>query len=454
MSFPRYPHYKASGAEWLEQVPAHWKIKAIGAISSLKGRLGWQGLKADEYRDDGPYVVSSAHFLERRIMWDQCPRVSQQRYETDTNIQLAVGDVLLMKDGAAMGKLAFIDSIPGAACLNSHLLLFRPVPNLGIPSYHPKFMLYFMQTSLFQEHIKVHGTGATFLGVSQETIARYRIALPTLDEQASIIAFLDRETGKIDALVEEQRRLIDLLKEKRQAAISHAVTKGLDPNTKMKPSGVEWLGEVAEHWEVLPLKRCFASVDYGISNSLEPDGSVAVLRMGNIQDGKVVVDDLKYVDQVDADLLLRADDLLYNRTNSLDLIGKVGRFLGSDAPTTFASYLVRLRTSKSYDPRFLSYLLNTASILGTARSRAFVAIGQCNLNPTRYGEIVVACPDLAEQQAIATVLDRQVERVDQLIIDAGKAIDLLSERRAGLISAAVTGKIDVREVATEREAAA
>lgn len=242
MSFRPYPRYMASGVEWLESVPEHWAIKAIGAISSLKGRLGWQGLKADEYRDEGPYVVSSAHFTEYRVQWDQCPRVSQQRYDTDTNIQLAVGDILLMKDGAALGKLAFIDNLPGEACLNSHILLFRPTSILGRPSYFPKFMFYFMQTSLFQKHIKVHGTGATFLGVSQETIGRYRLALPPLDEQTAIAAFLDRETGKIDALVEEQRRLIELLKEKRLAVISHAVTKGLDPDAKMKPSGLEWLG--------------------------------------------------------------------------------------------------------------------------------------------------------------------------------------------------------------------
>jgi type I restriction enzyme S subunit len=157
MSLQRYPEYKKSNLEWLEEVPAHWVgPKKLGSISSLKGRLGWQGLKADQYRSDGPYVVSSAHFSNFQVHWNLCPRVSQERYEADSNIQLCAGDVLLMKDGAAMGKLAFVDALPGQACLNSHLLLFRPHFVDGTPTYVSKFAFYFMQTGLFQEHIKTN----------------------------------------------------------------------------------------------------------------------------------------------------------------------------------------------------------------------------------------------------------------------------------------------------------
>ncbi len=146
-----------------------------------------------------------------------------------------------------MGKLAFVGFLPGQACLNSHLLLFRPTKIEGVRSYEPKFLFYFMQTGYFQEHIKVNGTGATFLGISQDAIARYQIATPPLPEQTQIAAFLDRETAKIDALVAEQRRLMELLKEKRLAVISHAVTRGLNPQAPMKSSGIEWLGDVPEH---------------------------------------------------------------------------------------------------------------------------------------------------------------------------------------------------------------
>jgi type I restriction enzyme S subunit len=238
-----------------------------------------------------------------------------------------------------------------------------------------------------------------------------------------------------------------LLKEKRQAVISHAVTKGLNPNAKMKPSGIDWLGDVPEHWDVCLLKRAFRAVDYGISDSLESEGTVAILRMGNIDDGKVDMDDLKYADSVDPARYLRAGDLLYNRTNSLDLIGKVGMFQGNaEPPVSFASYLVRLRTVDDSIPEYFAYLLNTEGILGMARANAFVAIGQCNLNPTRYGQITIAIPPRTEQPAIVEFLECETTKIDVLVAEATRAIDLLQERRTALISAAVTGKIDMRGV--------
>ena len=289
--------------------------------------------------------------------------------------------------------------------------------------------------------------------VPDDFVRNFAIAFPPLPEQSIIVSFLDRETGKIDALVAEQEKLIALLTEKRQAVISHAVTKGLNPAAPMKDSGIEWLGEVPEHWNILLLKRAFSSIDYGISDSLSSEGRIAILRMGNINDGKVIVDDLKFVNDVDPLLLLVRGDLLYNRTNSLDLIGKVGLYAGdSDIPISFASYLVRLRTNPSSDQNYLSYLLNTSGVLGVARANAFVAIGRCNLNPTRYAEMRVALPPLSEQAAIAAYLDQQTAKLDALTAEAGRAIALLKEHRSALISAAVTGKIDVRGL-TEKEAA-
>lgn len=402
MSFPRYSRYKQSAIEWLGEVPEHWsQPKKLREISSLKGRLGWQGLKADEYRDEGPYVVSSAHFDDHKIQWDKCPRVSDERYRLDDNIQLAEGDILLMKDGAAMGKLAFVGPLPGPACLNSHLLLFRPIESEDENSYWPKFLFYFMQTEYFQEYIKVNGTGVTFLGISQASIGSYEIELPDQFEQREIANFLDCEIAKIDSLVAEQQVLMELLREKREAVISHAVTKGLNPRAPMMDSGVEWLGQVPMHWQVTMLKRALRSSDYGISDALEPEGAIAVLRMGNIEDGKITTDDLKYTNSVDPSLLLERGDLLYNRTNSLDLIGKVGMYVDHlKIPVSFASYLVRLRTVEASVPEFFAYLLNTPGILSLARSSAFVAIGQCNLNPTRYAQIQVPVPPTDEQRSI------------------------------------------------------
>jgi type I restriction enzyme, S subunit len=214
---------------------------------------------------------------------------------------------------------------------------------------------------------------------------------------------------------------------------------------KYKDSGVEWLGEVPEHWKMVLLKRAFASVDYGISDALDSEGAVAILRMGNIENGRVVMDDLKYADVVPPTLLLRHGDLLYNRTNSLDLIGKVGMFVPPNSdPVSFASYLVRMRTAADSVPEFFAYFLNTDGILSVARSNAFVAIGQCNLNPTRYGQIEIALPPKTEQIAIAEFLDREIGKVDELVVEQRRLMELLKEKRQAVISQAVTKGLNPR----------
>jgi restriction endonuclease S subunit len=250
MKLPRYPKYKDSGVKWLGKFPEHWEVKPLKYIASLKGRLGWQGLRSDEYTDDGPFLVTSEHFSNDKIEWHRCYHVSPDRYDLAPEIQLKSGDLLMMKDGAAMGKLAFLDELPGPACLNSHLLLFRPQNG----RFENRFLYYVLGGPGFNSYMVQRRTGTTFFGISQESIGSFSFAIPPISEQNSILAFLRDEASKIDALVEEQRRLIELLKEKRQAAISRAVTKGLNSDTPMKDSGVEWLGEVPEHWEVLQLK--------------------------------------------------------------------------------------------------------------------------------------------------------------------------------------------------------
>jgi type I restriction enzyme S subunit len=219
---------KESGVEWLGDMPEHWKSTRMKFIASLKGRQGWQGLKADEYKDSGPYVVSSAHFNNYMIDWEKCPRVSQERYERDENIQLNQGDVLLMKDGANMGKLAIVENLPGPACLNSHLLLFRPLLINEAPSFYQKYLFYHMNCDFFQDYIYKNGTGSTFLGISQQSIGNYYIILPPLNEQIEIASYIDGYARQIDSLIHKEVKQIELLVECRTALISEAVTGKID----------------------------------------------------------------------------------------------------------------------------------------------------------------------------------------------------------------------------------
>ena len=212
--------------------------------------------------------------------------------------------------------------------------------------------------------------------------------LPPLDIQRRIARFLDEKTAQIDGLIEKKRALLDRLAEKRQARITRAVTKGLNPDAPMKPSGIDWLGDIPAHWEVLPLKRVLASSTYGISASLEPSGEIAVLRMGNLVDGEIDFGDLHFLDEIDEDLLLDLNDVVFNRTNSLALVGKASIFRGSPSvPVSLASYLVRFRFTERYNPEYANYVMGTQVLMSLGRTLALPSIGQANLNPSRYALI-------------------------------------------------------------------
>jgi type I restriction enzyme S subunit len=433
MSLPRYPKYKDSGVEWLGEVPEHWSVKRIGA-----------------YFNERREKVSDADFPALSVTKNGIVPQLETAAKTDdgdNRKKVCVGDFVINSRSDRKGS-------SGESPLEGSVSLINTVlhPSSDVI---PRFTHHLFRSYPFQEEYYRFGKGivADLWSTNYSEMRNINIALPSVSEQSLIAEFIDRETEKIDALVEEQRRLIELLKEKRQAVISHAVTKGLQSQVEMTPKLLDWVGEVPIHWEVCPLRRIFRQVDYGISDSLDTDGAIAVLRMGNIQNGSIVFDDLKFIGSVDPSLLLESGDLLYNRTNSLDLIGKVGMFIGGfEFPVSFASYLVRLRLNEESIPGYFAYLLNTPAILGVARSSAFVAIGQCNLNPTRYSEIVIAVPPLVEQQNILEYLDRTTSALDRLASLAGDAIGTLRERRSALISAAVTGKIDVRGLAKESAA--
>ena len=212
---------------------------------------------------------------------------------------------------------------------------------------------------------------------------------------------------------------------------------------EMKDSGVAWLGNIPAHWETLSLKRVLSSVEYGISAPLMPSGEVAVLRMSNIQGGKVTLADVSYVDDVEPNLLLKENDLLFNRTNSLDLVGKVGIFRDSNLDkVSFASYLVRFRTKDGVDPQYLCYVLNIREILERARTMALPSISQANLNPNRYGYIRICLPPIKEQRAIVAFLDKKTSEIDAFIQLKETQIETLSMKRQTLINQAMRRGLD------------
>ena len=277
--------------------------------------------------------------------------------------------------------------------------------------------------------------------------SRIEVLLPPLAEQHAIAAFLDRETAKIDALVEKKERLIELLQEKRTALISRAVTRGLDPNVPMKDSGVEWLGEIPAHWEVRRLKS-MAEIRYGLGQPPResPDG-LPLIRATNVSRGHITDVGMAYVDPLDVPFgrraFLSANEIIVVRSGAYTADSSI---IPKKYEGAVAGYDMVV-TARIANPKFLAsallctYVRDAQLVVSSTRS------AQPHLNAEELGEALILLPPLSEQQSIAGFLNRETPKLDALIAKIHEAIKCLKELRVALISAAVTGRIDVRKEA-------
>ncbi len=276
--------------------------------------------------------------------------------------------------------------------------------------------------------------------------ASLMVPLPPVEEQEQIVRFVRQLDSRVNRLIKAKRRLIELLNEQKQAIIHQAVTRGLDPTVPLKPSGINWLGNIPQHWRAIAIKRMLKRMDYGTSESSMDEGAIRVLTMGHIRDGEINVPVSGGLDAVPDFLLLEQNDLLFNRTNSPDLVGKVGIFKGTvDDRVTFASYLVRLRVLDEHSPFWLNYLLGSREFWGFARSQALVSLHQANLNSTRYGQMLVPVPPPNEQVEIAEHLRGALATFELGMAKARSEIDFIREYRSRLVADVVTGQLDVRQ---------
>ena len=355
--------------------------------------------------------------------------------------------IVLSAVGARCGKTFKADGQWGVVA-NTHILW--PLENSD-----RDFLWYLTNVEDWWEK---GGSAQPFILTSQ-TLDRLW-AFPSLPEQRAIAAFLDGETAKIDALVAEQRRLIDLLREKRQAVISHAVTRGLNPKAQLKPSGIDWLGDVPEGWEVCEAKR-FVSILSGFafpSTSFSDDeNDTPLLRGANVGVGELRWDDTVYWRREPYDGLdvfeVKAGDLVIGMDRPWIGAGvRVATVTESDVPSLLLQRVASLRTTGDLNKEYLKLQLS-----GDAFIHHFLpdmtGVSVPHISPTQIGSFVIMVPPRSEQDQIVAFLSEATTQLDTLTATAETAIALLQERRAALISAAVTGKIDLRDLAPEPEAA-
>ncbi|MGM0858982.1 MAG: restriction endonuclease subunit S [Pseudomonadota bacterium] len=444
MIYPAYPKYKDSGVEWLGEVPAHWEVTKLSYITNRigSGKTPSGGATA--------YVSSGVPFIRSQNVHDQGLRLGDIVYiDEATDREMAWSrvrplDVLMNITGASIGRSCQVPVGFGRANVNQHVCVIR----LEKSQEASGWVAWFMKAPSTKEQVKVGQTGAAREGLNFEQLASFCLCMPPINERKTITAFLDHETARIDALVEEQQRLIELLKEKRQAVISHAVTKGLDPDVPMKDSGVEWLGKVPEHWDVKPLMRLTPpdrKIMYGIVlPGPDFDGGVPIIKGGDVKPGRLSLEKLCRTDpKIEAKYersRVASGDIVYSIRGGIGDAEIVPEDISGSNLTQDAA---RVSPRDGVCNAWLLYALKSGSIFSQLEAKAAGAtIRGINIMDLKRAAIPV--PPSQEQQKIAEKIGFIIGKLDRLEKEAGAAIILMQERRSALISAAVTGKIDVR----------
>ncbi len=428
-----YPEYKGSGVQWLGEMPAHWARVHGGAVLQQKNASNRGMIESTVLSlSYGRIVVKPSEKLHGLV-----PE-SFETYQIVDPGDIIVRPTDLQNDWNTIRvAIAHERGIITSAyiCFRARKPLTAEYAHLLLLAYDLKKIFYGMGSGLRQN-------------LEWADFKRLPILLPSPDEQSAIVSYVHAMDAKINRFIRNRRQLIELLNDQKQAIINRVVTRGLDPSVQLKPSGIDWLGEIPEQWSVVPIKRLFRRMDYGISESASDEGRYRVLTMGNIKNGQVTLDGCGRVNEVPAELVLNKHDLLFNRTNSLELVGKVGLFEGTSADdVTFASYLVRMTTEEEVLPGYANILLNARSVLSFVRLHAIPSLHQANLNPTRYGRLPVPLPPQQEQLEILKLIAARCEPTDRAIEEAQREIDLVREYRTRLIADVVTGKLDARHFA-------
>ncbi len=434
MKYSAYPAYKDSGVEWLGEIPEDWEVKRLKLVCT--------------FLDSHRIPLSSE---ERAIMVKEYPYYGAsgiidyvESYLFDEPL------ILVAEDGANLFSrstpLAFVAS--GKYWVNNHAHILRPNDN------SLAYWAYVLATIVYDPWI----TGSAQPKLTKDNLGSIRLPAPQQDERDAIASFLDRETAKIDALIAKKERLIELLQEKRTAIINHAVTKGLDPTVPLENSGVDWLGEVPAHWKVLSVRRLAGVIEQGWSpvaeDRLASEDEWGVIKLSAVSQGLFRPEEHKTLpENMEADQRyeIKAGDFLVTRANTPNLVGDVC-VVSNTRPHLMLSdlvYRVFVDDNRVSRKSLCYWFLCRAGRYQITRDARGSSLSMVKVSQNSIRSWLVALPPFLEQQAIASYLDRETAKIDALIAKIREGIEKLKEYRTALISAAVTGKIDVRnEVAS------
>ncbi|MCK6376872.1 MAG: restriction endonuclease subunit S [Zoogloea sp.] len=445
MSLPRYPEYKDSGVAWLGEVPAHWYVCPLKYLVAFSSGGTPSKDRPDYWEGNIPWA--SAKDLKTDKLHDTTDHITQVAVDSGAAALLPAGTVLVVVRGMILARTFPVTQITVPMAINQDLKGLQPGAALDAP-----YLAWLLRGSVDESLQRLDEAGHGTKALRMDAWSSMQLPVPPKGEQTGIANFLDRETGKIDVLIAEQEKLLRLLAEKRQATITHAVTKGLNPDAPMKDSGVKWLGEVPTHWDVRPLKHLVAffsggtpskeNLDYW--NGDVPWASAKDLKVETLQDTEDHITQ-HAVSSGAASTLPAGSVLVVVRGMILARTFPVTRIA---VPMAINQDLKGLQAIGLLDTGFLAWLLR-GSANESLRRLDEAGHGTKALRMDAWSSMLLPDPPIGEQTDIAAFLTAETARLDALTAEVSRAIDLLKERRTALISAAVTGKIDVRREAAQ-----
>ena len=436
----KYPKYKPSGVEWIGDVPEGWEVKKLKYFAEIFGGTTPESGN-DEFWDGEIFWVTPEDLgkLNGIFIQDTKRKITQKGFDS-CKLKVAPSNSLIISGRAPIGHLGIL-KMPASTNQGCKAMVFN---ESSICLY------YYFLLLLSKEDLNSLGKGTTFLELSTQNLKDYQVPFPPLSEQTAIAAYLDRKTAQIDQSIAEKERLIELFREERQAIINHAVTKGIRTGAKMKPSGVEWIGDVPEGWEVKKLKHIAAIFGrigfrgYTVNDIVEEGQGVITLSPGNIKNDVLTLESAAYLSfekyYESPEIMIFPEDIVLVKTGST--IGKTAIIPESVPEMTLNPQLVVLKDLKVL-PKFLYYqttcpfFKNMFEVEQTGGTTPTISQEKINSFP------VVIPPEIEEQKEVVNFIDQKTAQIDTAISGIRQEIALLQEYRQALIFEAVTGKIKV-----------
>ena len=453
----KYDNYKDSDIEWIGEIPEHWEVKRLKNIGNLfSGLSGKSGadFSPEAKSNTKPFINFTNVANNKYIVSDNFGYVAISEDEKQNLVKK--GDLLFLmssENQEEVGKSSLLNDDFGELYLNSFCKGFR----ISSMEIYPNFLNYLLNSSTLSKLVSLEGRGFTRINLRMEGIENLPVFYPRYEEQTAIANYLDHKTTQIDSLISKKQQFITLLKEERIAVINQAVTKGLDTKVKMKDSGIEWLGEIPEHWEVKPLKYLVKDLLSGVSvNShdvpITNNEEFGILKTSCVYDYTFRPIQNKQVLKEEYNRVkcsVEKDTIIISRMNTPELVGASG-YVSKDYPNLFLPdrlWKTEFFNDVKINVKWLSQVLISDLYKKALSSRATgTSPSMKNISKDDFLTLQIPYSPLEEQNEIAKFLLKESSRVDEIIIKAKQEIELLKEYKTALISEVVTGKVDVRDV--------